>query len=118
MVKATGNLHGNMIKFVHLSYSQTGPALASYGLLCKLLCISNWLAIRYIYRAGGNCPAAPVLAGPFFLNVKIKCNFYKKQVINKSACVIFGLVRLIILSYNRKSISRSARLPAPHTLCL
>ena len=28
-------------------------------------------------------------------------SFYKKQVINKSSSVILGLVRLIILSYNR-----------------
>ena len=58
--------------------------------------------VHYIisFRAGGNGPAAPVLAGPVFLKVKMKFNFYKKQVINKSASVIFGLVRLIILSYN------------------
>ena len=52
-------------------------------------------------RAGGNGPAAPVLAGPVFLKVKMKFKFYKKQVINKSASVIFGLVTLIILSYKR-----------------
>ena len=46
-------------------------------------------------RSGGNCPAAPV-----FSKVK-KFHFYKKQVINKSASMIFGLVRLSILSYNR-----------------
>ena len=33
---------------------------------------------------------------------KSKIHFYKKQEINKSAGVIFGLVRLIVLSYNRK----------------
>ena len=52
-------------------------------------------------RAGGNGPAAPVLAGPVFLKVKMKFNFYKKQLMNKSASVIFVLFRLIILSYNR-----------------
>ena len=31
---------------------------------------------------------------------KIKVHFYKKQVIKKSASVIFGLVRLILLGYN------------------
>ena len=46
-------------------------------------------------------PAAPVLAGPVFLKVEMKFNFYKKEVSNKSVGVIFGLVRLIILSYNR-----------------
>ena len=35
-----------------------------------------------------------------FTQGKIKLNFYKKQVLNKSASVIFGLVRLIVLSYN------------------
>ena len=48
------------------------------------------------YRAGGNGLAALI-----FLKIKIKFYFYKKQVINKSASVIFGLVRLITLSYNR-----------------
>ena len=43
-----------------------------------------------IYNRGvGIGPAGPVLAGPF----------YKKQVINRSSSVIFGLV-LIILCYN------------------
>ena len=51
-------------------------------------------------RAGGNGPAAPVLAGPVFLKVIIKFQFYIKHVINKSASVILGLVRLIILSYD------------------
>ena len=37
----------------------------------------------------------------FSQDEKIKVHFYKKQVIKKSASVIFGLVRLIILSYNR-----------------
>ena len=52
-------------------------------------------------RAGGNGPAAKVLAVPVFLKVKMKCNFLKKEVINNSASVIFGLVRLIILNQNR-----------------
>ena len=52
-------------------------------------------------RAGRNGSAAPVLAKPVSLKVKIKFHFYNKQVINKSASVIFGLVRHIILSYNR-----------------
>ena len=52
-------------------------------------------------RAGGNGPAAPVLAGPVFLKVKMKFKFYKKQLMNKNASVIFVLIRLIILSYNR-----------------
>ena len=48
------------------------------------------------FRAGGNGPAAPVLAGPVFLNVKnrspflqkAEVHFYKKQVVKKSASVI------------------------------
>ena len=51
--------------------------------------------------AGGNGPAAPVLAVPFFLKVKLSFNCYEKQVLNKSASVIFAFVRFIILSYNR-----------------
>ena len=67
-------------------------------------------------KAGRSNPTTPVLAGPVFLKVKIKYHFYKKQAINKSASVIFGLVRLIIL--DRKGISRGARLSAAHVLCL
>ena len=36
-----------------------------------------------------------------FSQGKNKVHFYKKQVMNKSASVVFGLVRLIILRYNR-----------------
>ena len=51
------------------------------------------------------------LAGPVFPRLKIKYHFYKKQVINKNSSVIFALVRLIILSYNKlKSISKGAKL--------
>ena len=32
-----------------------------------------------IYRASGNGPAAPVLAGPVFLKVKMKFNFTKSN---------------------------------------
>ena len=34
-------------------------------------------------RAGGNGPAAPVLAGSVLLKVKMKFNFYKKEVLKK-----------------------------------
>ena len=53
------------------------------------------------YRAGGISPAAPVLAGPVFLKVKTKFHFCKRQVINKSASVILGLIKAIILHYSR-----------------
>ena len=36
-----------------------------------------------------------------FTQGKNEIQFLKKQVLNKSASVIFGIVRLIILSYNR-----------------
>ena len=49
----------------------------------------------------GAGPAGQVLAGPLLFKVKIKCHFCKKQVMNRSASVIFRLVRLIILLYNR-----------------
>ena len=45
--------------------------------------------------------AGPVLAGPLLFKVKIKFHFCTKQVMNRSASVIFRLVRLIILLYNR-----------------
>ena len=49
----------------------------------------------------GAGPAGQVLAGPLLFKVKIKFHFCKKQVMNRSASVIFRLVRLIILLYNR-----------------
>ena len=56
---------------------------------------------KLYHRTGRISPAAAVvLAGPDFLKVKIKFHFYKKQIMNKSASGIIGLVRLIILSYN------------------
>ena len=46
---------------------------------------------------------------------KNKIPFYKKQVINKSARVIFGLVRLVIYStVGRKAISKGGKLLAAH----
>ena len=47
-------------------------------------------------KAVADGPVSQVLAGPLFLKVKT-IPFYKKQVINKSTRVIFGLVQLIIL---------------------
>ena len=46
----------------------------------------------------------------------MKLKFYKKQLMNKSASVIFMLVRLAII--DRKGISRGARLLAAHEFCL
>ena len=56
-----------------------------------------------LYRPKGSAP--PILARSVFLIIRqlsIKFHFYKKQVITKlHASAIFGLVRLVILSYNR-----------------
>ena len=52
-------------------------------------------------KAVADGPVDQVLAGPLFLKVKNKIPFYNKQVINKSARVIFGLVRLAILWCSR-----------------
>ena len=65
---------------------------------------------RYMYtlhkafslnRAGGIGPAAPVLARPVFSQGKSKIPFLQKVSNKQSASVIMGLIRLIILSYNR-----------------
>ena len=48
------------------------------------------------FRASGNGPAAPVLTGPVFFKVKMKFQFYKKQVINKNASAILHLLGLIL----------------------
>ena len=55
----------------------------------------------YKSRAGGTGPAAPVLAGPVFSQGKNKIPFLQKASNKQSASMILGLVRLIILSYNR-----------------
>ena len=46
-------------------------------------------------------PAGQVLAGPLLSKVKMKLHFCKKQAMNRSASMVFRLVRLIILLYNR-----------------
>ena len=49
-----------------------------------------------ITKALADGPVGQVLAGPPFLKTKNKVPFYRKQVINKSAKVIFGPVQLVI----------------------
>ena len=49
----------------------------------------------------GAGPAGQVLAGPLLSKVKMKLHFCKKQAMNRSASMIFRLVRPIILLYNR-----------------
>ena len=46
-------------------------------------------------------PAAPVLAGPVFFQGKSKIPFLQKASNKHNASVILGLIKLIILSYNR-----------------
>ena len=59
------------------------------------------MQFRGIVIGVGAGPAGQVLAGPLLFKVKIKFNFCKKQVMNRSASVTFRLVGLIILLYNR-----------------
>ena len=67
--------------------------------ICKL--VHYIISSKYHgFRAGENGLAALVLAGPIFLKVKNKSLFLQKQVIKKSASMIFGLVRLVLLGYN------------------
>ena len=64
------------------------------------VCFACFSLVVLIIGVGAG-PAGQVLAGPLLFKVKIKCYFCKKQVMNRSASVIFRLVRLIILLYNR-----------------
>ena len=59
------------------------------------------LGNRVIHRAGGISPAAPVLTGPVFSQGKNKILFLQKASNERSTSVILGLIKLIILSYNR-----------------
>ena len=45
-----------------------------------------------ISKAIATGPAGPVLTGVLFLKVKTTFHSYKKEVINKSTSVIFGLI--------------------------
>ena len=46
-----------------------------------------------MYNIGvGASPAGQVLAGPLLFKVKIKFHFCKKQVMNRNASVILGLL--------------------------
>ena len=53
------------------------------------------------YRASGIGLAAPILAGPVFSQGKKKIPFLQKASNKHSGSVILGLIRLIMLSYNR-----------------
>ena len=53
-------------------------------------------------RAGGIGPDASVLAAPVLSQGKSKIPFLQKASNKQSSSVILGLIRLIILSYNRQ----------------
>ena len=59
----------------------------------------QWVAVYN--SAGGIALAAPVLAGSVFSQGKSKISFLQKASNKQSANVILGLIRLIILGYNR-----------------
>ena len=64
----------------------------------------NWflhVLAKSLNRAGGISPAAPVLAGPVLSQGKNKISFLQNASNKQSASVILGLIRVIILSYNR-----------------
>ena len=48
-----------------------------YHIICVAACMVVYQCIPVYHRAGGSGPAAPVLAGPVFLKVKMKVYFYK-----------------------------------------
>ena len=66
----------------------------------------------FIYIGVGAGPAGQVLAGPLLFKVKIKCHFCKKQVMNRSASVIFRLVRQVEKGYQERQDYR----PPTHTI--
>ena len=71
----------------------------------KLISCENSSFLHFLYGVYGigigAGPAGQVLAGPLLSKVKMKLHFCKKQAMNRSASMIFRLVRLIILLYNR-----------------
>ena len=67
-----------------LSNKQSGSVISRFVRLITFKAIADGLV-------------GQVLAGPLYLKVKNKITFYKKQVINKSTRVIFGLAQLVIL---------------------
>ena len=85
-------------------YRPSMHALCLQGiLLCRKLSNkhSGSVISRFVrlitFKAIADGLVGQVLAGPLYLKVKNKITFYKKQVINKSTRVIFGLAQLVIL---------------------
>ena len=72
------------------------------GVELDTMCITGILSTKHpSCRAGGLGLAASVLVGPVFSQGKSKIPFLQNASNKQSASVILGLIRLIILSYNR-----------------
>ena len=63
----------------------------------EALTIKGFQVLCLIFKAVADGPVGPVLAGPTFSQGKNKILFYARKIINKTAKVIFGLARLVIL---------------------
>ena len=50
---------------------------AYYSFVISKTQLAGWDLVANTCRAGGNCLAAPVLARPIFLKVKMNFHFYK-----------------------------------------
>ena len=72
-------------------------------MICTHIYIYIYIYIHIIYIIQGwqKQSGCSSFGHTSFSQGKMKFNFYKKQLINKSATVIFGLISIIILSYNR-----------------
>ena len=77
--------------------TEIGISSNSDNSFVQLLCYNLWSIIM----VGRIAPAAPVLAGPGFSQGKSKIPFMQKARYKQSASMISGIIRLIILSYNR-----------------
>ena len=107
-----------MHRYTIMSITETLPCILFkilFALCTAEIQDNRHMCLLPIDRADGSGPAAPVLAGPVFLKVKVKFHFYKKQVKTRSTGVIFGFLRLTILRYNRqkKHIKRSKVIGRP-----
>ena len=106
-------IYAPTILSVHVAIA---PSSFSYLILHAFAGTTCTLYNTYIGIGAG--PAGQVLAGTLLSKVKMKLHFCKKQAMNRSASMIFRLVRLICISYSttdRKRISRDVSLSATHT---
>ena len=97
-----------------LKYIAIGIAKPSFN---TLKCHTSWYKDTTLCIGVAAGAAGQVLAGPLLSKVKMKLHFCKKQAMNRSASMIFRLVTLIILLYNRqkKDIMRSKFIGRPRT---